>query len=601
MHLLAAVGLTAVLASGLAGLGGLLGGRGAADCWVRGWSLAWWIVAAAAQLTSPRVAVAVGIVLVAAGLPRAVAAARTDLGGAAWLAAGLLAGAPLWLLPPYFYDTLVYHLGLPSSWLANASFATVPHNLFSHFPLAGSTVFLLPAALGLPEAAAGLHWASLLVALVTLARLAASLGARRWRWAAPALLLACWHAVWISSVAAVDTLVVVALLAMLQHALPSGENGRTRAIGLGSALGLALSLKYSAAIPAAAVVAVAACSAPAPAVAALALGGLTSSFWWVRNLLTTGNPVYPLLWTVLGGRGWSAGDERRYSALIREGVDGLASVPHGVVYLLRPPEGLGWWAVAALPLVVLALLPAARERRARMWVGAAAALMLVGWLATSQTTRYALPLAALVAVLAAAGLADLGRRAAPVAAAALGVAALHGVLGLGSFAFGVLNVEHAWPDAEAWRHRVTVDDPVPAYRRCAGELPAGARLLVIGDGRPWGCRLPNHVSSPYDSQLVQAVVEEAATARAAADTLRAAGFTHLLINWGEVNRLGGPDFQALAWHTPAAAARWRELLGGFTRAVFTEAGVEVRGLVRDGAGDETATGSPPPRRFTAAP
>jgi hypothetical protein len=79
--------------------------------------------------------------------------------------------------------------------------------------------------------------------------------------------------------------------------------------------------------------------------------------------------------------------------------------------------------------------------------------------------------------------------------------------------------------------------------------------------------------------LVQAYVEEAPSAADAVERLRSAGFTHLLINWGEVGRLGGPDFRVLRWETPDAGARWRELLSGFTTPLFREGAIEVRALL----------------------
>ena len=146
---------------------------------------------------------------------------------------------------------------------------------------------------------------------------------------------------------------------------------------------------------------------------------------------------------------------------------------------------------------------------------------------------------------------------------------------------GVLGAGRLWlgaESAEAWRHSVTVNDPLPAYRRCDAALPEKARIRVVGDGRAWGCPRPHQVSSPYDEQLVQDVVESAPTAKVAAQRLRSAGFTHLLINWGEVARLGGPGYRVLRWNTPAAAVRWRELLERFTTAVFRDREVEVRAL-----------------------
>ncbi len=581
MHALAALALTALAAAGLLGLGEGLGGRSAGDRWVRGWTALWWSVALIAQLAGPRPAVWAGLLILAGGLWRAWGVARRRPRAALLFGAALAAGAPLWLAPPYFYDALVYHLGLPWTWLANGSFATVPHNLFSHFPMAAATVYLLPVALGVPEAAAGLHWATFVIALVALARLAGRLGAGRDRWVAPALMLACWHGTWIASVAAADQLVVLGVVLMADHLVARAEPARERILGAGLAFGLAIAAKYTAAIPAAAVLAVGWLGSASLAWAAAGIGVAASSFWWVRNLLTTGNPFFPLLWALLGGRGWSAADDERYLALVREGVGGLASVPAGLVHLVAPPDGLGWWAVAALPLVLLALFGDNGARRERRLVALALALAVAGWLVTSQTTRYALPLAALLAALAAAGLGQFGRRPARLVRALLGVTVALGALNLAAFVFGVLGFDRLWSgaqSAEAWRQAVTVNDPVPAYRRCDALLPQNARILVVGEGRSWGCPRPHQVSSPYDGQLVQTVVESSPTAAAAAQRLHAAGFTHLLINWGEVARLGGPGYRVLRWRSPDAEARWRTLLARFTRPVVREGDVEVRVL-----------------------
>ena len=579
MHLLAALALAPLMAAAMLGLGEALGGRTAGDRWVRGWTAAWWVIALVAQAAGPGPSVWVGFAALSFGLWRASAMIRERPRAALVFAAALAAGAPLWLLPPYFYDALVYHLGLPWTWLANRTFAIVPHNLFSDFPAAAPTIFLLPVAAGLPEAAAGLHWATFVVALVALARLAGKLGAGRYRWVAPALLVGCWHATWIASVAAADQLVLLGIIVMTDHLVAGEEPRRTRIVGAGLAFGLAVAAKYTAAVPAAAVLAAAAVAAFAVSWWAGVVGVAASSFWWVRNLVVTGNPVFPLGWALFGGRGWSAAADQRYLALVREGVGGAASIPAGLAHLVAPPDGLGWWVLAVLPLVAFALggKGAGRERRL---VALAALLALAGWLVTSQTTRYALPLAALIAALAAAGLGRMAPRSAGLALAALGVTVALGVLSLAGFLFGVLHVGRVWSgaeSAEAWRHSATLDDPLPAYRRCAA-LPRQARLLVVGEGRSWGCPRPHQVSSPYDEQLAQEVVENSASASAAAQQLRAAGFTDLVINWGEVARLGGPGYRVLRWTTPAAAARWRELLERFTTPVFRDGEVEVRAL-----------------------
>lgn len=440
-------GLALLLATGMAigilGLGDRLGGRRLGDQLVRGWMALWWVVALAGQLVSPRVAVVVGFAVVAAGLVGLALGGRLRTTALAGVAA-VAVGAPLWLLPPVFYDALVYHLGLPWSWLVNGTFAPQAHDLFSRFPLAASTVYLLPVAVGQPEVAAALHWLAFVLALVTLRRVAQNLGAGEWSALAPILLVGCWHAVWLAGGAGADHLVLLGVTVALDRLTAPGDTPSDRlAIGLaiGLALGLAVSAKYTAFVPVAAVLAGACLLRPLPSVAVAAAAAVaTSSFWWVRNLVQVGNPFYPLLWNVFGGTGWTALDQQRWAALVHEG-GGLAGALRGLAHLVVPPVGLGWWVALAVPPAIAAVAQTGEVRRTRRAVAAMGAVALLGWLATSQTTRYALPAAAIVAILAAAGVAGLSRRLRGCLAGVLGLAVVHGLLTLGGALFGHWQVD----------------------------------------------------------------------------------------------------------------------------------------------------------------
>ena len=176
LHSVGVLAATAALAGGIAELGRRLGGETLAARWVRGWTALWWLVAVTAQLVAPAVAAVMGSLVVLAAF--AAWGYRERHAAKPWLAGGaaVLAGAPLYLCPPVFYDALVYHLGLPWSWLINASFDPIEHHVFSHFPVAGQAVFLIPVGWGLPEAAAGLHWFCLAVTRAACVQLAQGLG-----------------------------------------------------------------------------------------------------------------------------------------------------------------------------------------------------------------------------------------------------------------------------------------------------------------------------------------------------------------------------------------------------------------------------------------
>ena len=581
MYSAGALAATAALAGGIAELGRRLGGESLAARWVRGWTALWWLVAVTAQLVGPAVAAVVGSLVVLAafaawGYRERHAARPWLLGGAA-----VLAGAPLYLCPPVFYDALVYHLGLPWSWLINASFDPIEHHVFSHFPIAGQAVFLIPVGWGLPEAAAGLHWICLAVTVAVCVHLARRLGAGGWSVLAPLLLAGCWHLLWIAGQPAVDLLVTLAVLAAVE-ALNAEPEPRWLDVGL--ACGLAAATKYPAAVPVAAVMLAALLFFPGRwrrLGVTVAITGAAASFAPVRNLITTGNPVYPLLWPLFGGSGWSARDDARWASLVHEGVGGLASLPSGLLRLVRPPDGLGWWAVAAAVLAIAAVLPAGEAARSRRLVAATAALGLGGWLVSSQTTRYAFPMAALIAVLAAVGASRVNRRAGFAIAVVVAATVALGLADLGRFTLGRLQIQRIWTGQSTpaeWRHQVTVNDPLPAYRAAEAGLHGSARLVVVGDGRSWGCRVPHHVSSSYDLQLVQAWVEAAATADEVARAAAAEGFSHLLINWGELERLGGRDFQVLRWRSAADEQRWEVFLRQWTVPLASVPPCELRAI-----------------------
>ena len=590
LHTVGILAATAALAGGIAELGRWLGGASPLARWVRGWTALWWLIAVAAQVIDPAVAAVIGTLVVLAAF--AAWGYRERHVARPWLlgSAALLAGAPLILCPPVFYDALVYHLGLPWTWLTNGSFDPAPHHVFSHFPIAGQAVYLIPVSWGLAEAAAGLHWMCLGVTLAACFRLARRLGAERWSAAAPLLLIGCWHLVWIAGQPAVDLLVTLALVAAVEALTADPE---PQWLDLGLACGLAAATKYPAAVPLAGLALAALLFFPRRwqrLAGAAAIAAVAASFVPVRNLITTGNPVYPLLWSLFGGSGWTARDDARWAGLVHEGVGGIANLPSGLLRLVRPPDGLGWWLVVAAVLAVPAVLGAGDAARSRRLVAAAAALGLAGWLVSSQTARYAFPVAALIAVLAAVGARRLPRHAAIAAAALVAATVSLGLADLGRFTLGQLQIQRMWTgDAtrEEWRHRVTANDPLPAYRAAEAALQDSARLLVVGDGRSWGCAVHHHVSSSYDLQLVQGWVESAGDAEQVARTAAAEGWSHLLINRGELDRLGGPDFQVLRWQTAADEQRWLDFLDRWTVPLAVHPPCELRAIRPPSTGTNT--------------
>jgi len=575
-----AVPLTLGLVVGALGLGSVLGVRRPARAWVAGFTVIWWTGALVGLVVGPAAAAAAvlvaGAVGVTAWLVRRPQPARTG-----FLLVAILVAAPIYLAPPFFYDALVYHLGMPWSWLENGGMAPVAHNLFSHFPLAASVVFLAPVRLGLPGAAAGLHWAAMVLSVTAAAELGRRVGAGRWAWIAGCLTLAGWQGLWIAGLAAADWFVVLAVTVASAEMAPVEEGQESRPTWLaGVALGMALAVKYTAALPVASLLAASLLVRPA-AWRRIARAGLvalaTSSFWWIRNLVTTGNPIYPLLWHVLGGRGWSATQNARYLAAMRVGVHGWQTVPSGLAVLFDPARGPGVWLALAMVLLGAAV---ALDRRTRgtVWLAAVVSLVVAGWLVTAHLARFLLVLGPLLGAAAARGVAVLGKPARRLAVLGVVLVLVVGVAQYAGFAWGSLHWFHWLEDPEGFRHELTVNDPLPAYRAVATMVGERGRVLLVGEARSWGCPRPHHASSARDTQLVQSVVEDSSSAEEAVGILRRLGFTHMVINWGEIARLHAPPAAVLSMSDPAARKRWHGLLARHTERLWRLGPVELRAI-----------------------
>jgi hypothetical protein len=152
--------------------------------------------------------------------------------------------------------------------------------------------------------------------------------------------------------------------------------------------------------------------AAAFALAALAAGGP----WYVRNMLLSGNPVWPFLGGIFGYRFWGPIDVASATRSLRH--EGGA---HSLAALLALPWNL---AAGRLPGVrslapgLFALFPIGvvwgLVSRSRRWLVVVTAGFLVFWFATTQQVRFLIPGLPAICVLAAGGVSRLAQRFLPV-------------------------------------------------------------------------------------------------------------------------------------------------------------------------------------------
>jgi len=360
---------------------------------------------------------------------------------AAFVAALLGVAALRGLAPPTAWDSLVYHLTGPKLYLQAGSLQHEVDLPYLGFPQAGSMLFTWGMLLSGDRLA---QWFHLLFAVLTLSLLPQALGrlAAGRSWLAAALLIGVPSALDLAGVAYVEWIAMYAGLAsfvLLTHcpvadrSMESGASGgrvqpdaldRRKVVAAGLAAAMALSSKYTAVWLVIGLAAVILQRRRARS-AALFLGSVGAFLlpFLLKNLLLTGNPVYPFLFP---GEFWDAHRAFWYS---RPG-SGLSALQlllapweatvwgvEGGVYLGHPSYG------ASLGPLILALAPASllllrrsdpEQRRHVVSLLTVVGCGYLGWLAQLGYSRLLVqsrllfPVLPYLAVMAAAGFDAIG-------------------------------------------------------------------------------------------------------------------------------------------------------------------------------------------------
>lgn len=516
----------------------------------------------------------------------------------------------LWSTEFGAYDALSYHLTLPQEWHAGDGIATLGHCAYSGMPSWMEAAYLHIRALGGGRMIGGSSWfvsAQMLhAALAVVAALCAGTAARhaadaagtRMRWlaeggaesarvrSAPAA-VACvlvlglpWLAV-TGSLAYSESLMLCALAAgmcVLIKGAGTQSLARRELVALAFLAVAACGAKPSAALLVALPMAVAAMllwhrrTAPArvaDALACIALACVLLAPWWMRNWMSTGNPLFPFAETLLGAGAWTEEQSARFASAhaAPEGISRLRTlwdqwIAFGVGE--PPTKGGAWrplWSLMPLMLVVALAWAAVRSVRARALRTPAAlcaimiAVQIAAWLAgTHLQSRFLLPTAVPGAILVACALACMPRLC---SAALLGVAMLAwsaqpaiafltdgrdprvAALWIGAAPdLSGVALRQAPPrdtgrDPSAHEPPVAASAPANLVQAINSLDPASARVASVGLAATAWVRpdVPLDWCSAWDRGAVaQALAASAGDGRAAANLLAAEGWTHLAID-----------------------------------------------------------------------
>lgn len=520
------------------------------------------------------------------------------------------------LSPPVQSDALRYHLAAPDRWRQLGRIAYLPGFAHSNMPFLVEMNFALALMLGIPAGAKLVHLTYLLAAAGVMALMVRALlgrmrdnGARRGPFrpglAAAVLLLTHPVAGPVGAWAYVDVASLAYTLAMIWALGRWLQKEGPRGLALAGAMaGGAFACKYTNLLPVglgALVILLAGGwnregrGARAPYVVTSAvrfglLAVLIVSPWLARNLLHTGNPVYPLAWGIFGGPDWSAANAEFYAAKAGEKGTATALLQQQLAepgrrvargqweqalnesrsarirrFVMLPWNTYRWpgafegfaqgpLLLLVLPVALLAALAgfgAAGALRAWWLYGAFAAFLFISWAFTYQSNRFLLPVPALLAVFLAAW-AERGALRWPARAAIVFVLAAQ-ALWVADFlvareGYGALRYSLLKESREDYLSRTI--NYYDAAQWVNENLAPGMGVFLAGEHRTFYFEVPVLGADWFDTPAPLRVVRAADSADAALDALLANHVPLVLVNAREW--LVGPYAPAIAQAMQAA-------------------------------------------------
>ncbi|HOI53688.1 MAG TPA: hypothetical protein PLP01_00390 [Phycisphaerae bacterium] len=515
-----------------------------------------------------------------------------ELQAADWVLVGMivvLAAVVLWgaATPCVEYDTMEYHAAVPAEWHRAGSITELPHNVYSYFPMAVEMLYYAGmswtrdvaqgAMMGKVIAGSCTVWAAL--ALVCLGRRLFSLRA--------GLLAAVLYLTvpWILRVSVLGFVegvlsfyVAAALLcaAVLWQRRNQDAAEGPRAVGpavlLGVAVGMTLSIKLTSAVfvlPPAAIVCLAALAARRitwrPLLAFAIAAAVVGAPFYIRNLVLTGNPFFPVLSTWLGGpAGWTSEMARHFTEHHSPGAMTWHALAEALIGSADAPPST-WpsflFGGAVLLAAPFALAHRPWRRRGVVLLGIVLVTVVVWFCLTHRVMRHLAPAWVLLALTAGAGC--VAFRAAwarwilgAAVALHLGVTFMVDLQMLQSRGAYVSLLADAaaplGPEGYAFTYHPDSTDRLWTYSshvvRMINDLTSGRKFPpvvgLVGEARTLYFNVPVVYNTVFDRPWIEPLYGESATP----DELKARGLrlfkdldiTHVYVNWLEVDRFSAP-------------------------------------------------------------
>jgi len=453
------------------------------------------------------------------------------------------------MLPPIDYDAIEYHLQGPKEYFQQGRIAFLPHNVYTSMPFSVEMLHLLGMVV-LGDWWHGALAGQLLVALFAPAT-AVLIAQTARRWVSP-------RAAWFAAVVYLTTpwvyrLAVIpfvegplcfyhaALIGVALRAVTAEPPRRARLWGIAGLLaGGAMACKYpaliSAVLPFGLLALVEAFRhRSARIVLAYAIGWtVVMSPWLGKNVIDTGNPVYPLGYRVFGGQHWDATQDAKW--LRAHGPRPIA-VDALISSIVDVAGRSDWQSPLYAALAPLAWLRRGSRRLVLILWAYVAYLFLTWWLLTHRLDRFWIPLLPALAVLAGIGADWIRSR---IWSSLLTGLLVLSILSNFSYISTVLCGFNEWTsDLQDLRTRVpaTINRPLA---RLNTVLTPETKVLLVGQATVFFLEYPVVYNTVFNHETIETLARDR-TPEQVRQALRDRGITHIYVDWQEIARYRSPD------------------------------------------------------------
>ena len=480
-----------------------------------------------------------------------------------------LPGFLLAMLPPFYKDTLIYHLYIPKLMISARTFVEISGLSNANFPLGMELIYGVGLMIDRPELCRLLHYGFFWLLLYTAYKTGNRFG--KWGGLVAAIVIALTPsmqivATWGYIDITLAFIILSTLLAISDAKMISGLRGM---VFIGLLIGFSLWMKYLSLYFAGTCMILMLLSLnrsgakPMTVVGRCAFGGIVAALfaspWYLKNLIQTGNPVWPYFTNLFGGKLlWDDYYNLAYFHLLSnygygEGIWKYLLAPWYMVRHARFEsvvyDGVIGWVY--LPLFLLVVAGVFRFRKNDDFLKIATLQVLIGyvlWLTNSQQMRFLLPTIALMPILGVAGTYRIFEKT-RIRTWILGVLLVLSLLGfrqINSYYHSLSPGKYLIQIENRDQFLNRVEPLHPSYKFINRNLPADSKIyLLLVKNKRYYLERDSFSDSIFEHFTVQRVIRESQNAGDLHKWMLENGFTHILFDEYYIRKPFEPEEQKI--------------------------------------------------------